>query len=99
IESVPAIRIEDLSWTPHLDRWEIGFEGFITSICPDGLALRVKLFSGDKILVHDTYEVISHEVHRRLALSDPGIDDFRNELLWTPEKPTLIDAEVELLRG
>jgi beta-galactosidase/beta-glucuronidase len=35
-------------------------------------------------------------VHRRIALSDPGIDDFRNELLWSPATPTLIEADVEL---
>ena len=35
-------------------------------------------------------------MHRRIALSDPGIDDYRNELLWSPETPTLIDAELEL---
>jgi hypothetical protein len=29
-------------------------------------------------------------------LSDPGIDDSRNELLWSPERPTLLDAEVTL---
>ena len=26
-------------------------------------------------------------MHRRIALSDPGIDDYRNELLWSPESP------------
>ena len=36
------------------------------------------------------------EVHRRIALSDPGIDDSRNELLWSPESPTLIEASLEL---
>ena len=36
-------------------------------------------------------------VHRRIALSDPGIDDSRNELLWSPHSPTLIHAELELL--
>jgi hypothetical protein len=40
--------------------------------------------------------VASSEVHRRIALSDPGIDDFRNELLWSPESPSLIDATLEL---
>jgi hypothetical protein len=40
--------------------------------------------------------VIAGEVHRRIALSDPGIDDYRNELLWCPEKPTLIQADIEL---
>jgi hypothetical protein len=31
-------------------------------------------------------------------LSDPGIDDSRNELLWSPERPTLLDAELTLRR-
>src|SRR5262249_25481623 len=31
-----------------------------------------------------------------IALSDPGIDDYRNELLWNPTTPTLIQAELQL---
>jgi beta-galactosidase/beta-glucuronidase len=49
--------------------------------------------------VRDGYNAAAREVHRRIALSDPGIDDSRNTLLWSPEKPTLIRAEVELCRG
>ena len=51
------------------------------------------------MLADDTYGVVNETVHRRIAFSDPGIDDFRNELLWSPERPTLIQAEVELWRG
>jgi hypothetical protein len=51
---------------------------------------------GDHLLASDTYEVVAGEVHRRIALSDPGIDDFRNELLWSPQSPTLITARLEL---
>ena len=40
----------------------------------------------------DRYQVVDREVDRRIVLSDPGIDDFRNELLWSPERPTLLDA-------
>jgi hypothetical protein len=43
------------------------------------------------------YALVGTEVHRRISLTDPGIDDYRNELLWSPEKPTLIDAEIKLL--
>jgi hypothetical protein len=35
-------------------------------------------------------------VHRRVALSDPGIDDSRNELLWSPHAPNLIDVQIDL---
>jgi hypothetical protein len=36
------------------------------------------------------------EAHRKIVLSDPGIDDSRNELLWSPERPVLFDAELVL---
>jgi hypothetical protein len=36
-------------------------------------------------------------VQRRIALSDPGIDDYRNEILWSPTSPTLIEATLRLL--
>jgi hypothetical protein len=51
------------------------------------------------LIARDSYEVISDEVHRRLALSDPGIDDFRNELLWSPRNPTILDADIRLVRA
>ena len=35
-------------------------------------------------------------MHRRIVLSDPGIDDSRNELLWNPGRPRLIDAVLTL---
>src|SRR5688500_62628 len=55
--------------------------------------------AGEQVLAHDTYQVSTSEVHRRIGLSDPGIDDYRNELLWSPERPTLIDVKVQLLCG
>ncbi len=40
--------------------------------------------------------MIAGEVTRRIVLSDPGIDDYRNALLWRPGNPTLIQAHLEL---
>ena len=96
LEEVPETFIEKFRCTPLLERWEIGCEVFIEGPCPEGLELKIILRSGDQILARDRYEIIHKEVHRRIALSDPGIDDFRNELLWSPEKPTLIDVDLEL---
>ena len=56
----------------------------------------MRLFTADSVLAEDTYAVIVGEVHRRIGLSDPGIDDSRNDLLWSPDSPQLIQAEVEL---
>jgi hypothetical protein len=62
------------------------------------LRLSVTLRVGPAILARDEYGVVHQEVHRRIGLSDPGVDDFRNELLWSPERPTLIEADLQLKR-
>ncbi|HEU4652893.1 MAG TPA: glycoside hydrolase family 2 TIM barrel-domain containing protein [Steroidobacteraceae bacterium] len=99
LERVPDAYVTRIHWTPNLERWEISIHAFVGGTDIKDLRMSVKLTVGDQILAHDTYQVVSHEVHRRIALSDPGIDDYRNELLWSPDRPTLIDAEVQLLRG
>lgn len=105
LECVPETYLAKIRWTPHFERWEIGFEAFMGGSLCDDLQLKVRLTVGDyaaggsasqRLLVNDTYEVLNGEIHRRIALSDPGIDDYRNALLWSPEKPTLIDAQVQL---
>ncbi|HEY9734833.1 MAG TPA: sugar-binding domain-containing protein [Trichocoleus sp.] len=96
VEWVSATYLEKIRWTPHFERWEIGFEAFVAGCCSQEMQLRVRLSVGNRLLVSDIYEVLNGEIHRRIALSDPGIDDYRNALLWSPDKPTLIDAQVQL---
>jgi beta-galactosidase/beta-glucuronidase len=96
LEKVHANYIASLRWTPNLERWEIGFEAWTCGEQRDDLRCTVKLSAAGRLLASDSYTVIANEVHRRIALSDPGIDDYRNELLWSPASPTLIRAEVRL---
>jgi beta-galactosidase/beta-glucuronidase len=96
LEKVPATWIGSVRWVPSLERWEIGFEAWVEGEERERLRMGVKLWANGQLLADDTYEVVAGEVHRRIALSDPGIDDFRNELLWSPEKPTLIEAHLHL---
>jgi hypothetical protein len=97
MECVPSTRIDVVRWTPNLERWEIGLEVRLEGERRDDLRLRVEMYAGDQLLADDTYAVIAGGVHRRIALSDPGIDDYRNELLWNPSTPTLIQAQLQLL--
>jgi beta-galactosidase/beta-glucuronidase len=99
METVPATWIGLVRWTPNVERWEIGFEAWLHGENREGLRLNVKLHIGDMLLADDTYQVVSGEVHRRIALSDPGIDDYRNELLWSPATPTIMEAELKLWGG
>jgi beta-galactosidase/beta-glucuronidase len=97
LERVPATRIGGIRWTPNLERWEIACAVEVEGVQRDDLFLEVTLRAADVMLADDRYRVIRDEVHRRIALSDPGIDDFRNTLLWSPASPSLIDAELRLV--
>jgi beta-galactosidase/beta-glucuronidase len=100
LEEVPRRRLADVRFLPRLDQWAVGFEARLHSPTPDiDLQVRLRLSVGDRVLADDRYEVRESEVHRTIALADPGIDDSRNALLWSPESPTLIRAEVWLLDG
>ena len=96
LECVPPTRLGRLAFTPNLARWEVGLEACLEGEPRARLRLGVKLRHGSTVLADDTYELVNGEVHRGIALSDPGIDDSRNELLWSPEAPTLLDVQVEL---
>ena len=97
IERVGKTYLGHLCWNSDFERWEVGFEAALAGDVPvSGVQIKMKLSVGSTVLANDTYEVLNGEINRRIALSDPGIDDFRNELLWSPEKPTLIDAKIQL---
>lgn len=96
LERVPSTWISAIRWSSSLDRWDIAFEAGVAGLWSDGLRLGVKLHVGEQLVSDDTYALTSPEIVRRIVLSDPGIDDSRNELLWSPASPTLISATVQL---
>ncbi len=96
MEVTPAAYIHVIRWTSNLKRWEIGLEAHVGGVRREGLRLAVVLTVGDLVLADDVYSVVAGEVHRQIALSDPGVDDSRNELLWSPDSPTIIEARLEL---
>jgi beta-galactosidase/beta-glucuronidase len=97
MEVVPATCVTALSFTPNLARWEIGIAATVDGNGVGLSRLAVTFTSRGMLLARDTYTLIAGEAHRRIALSDPGIDDSRNELLWSPDSPNLIDVQIELL--
>jgi beta-galactosidase/beta-glucuronidase len=99
LERVPRTFIQKLQWTPHFENFEIACSVYMHGDPEDALSVDVEILHGDKVLASDTYKVIGNEAHRKIGLSDPGIDDSRNELLWSPERPTLLDARITLRRG
>lgn len=97
LERVGSTYIGKIRWTPHVDGFAIALEARIVGELLSDLCLEVTLHHGARLLASDSYRVVDGEVNRTIVLSDPGIDDFRNEILWSPERPTLLDATIKLL--
>lgn len=96
LERVARTYVGSLRWSSNLERWEIELDAHICGDLRPGMRLHLRLAVDGVLLADDAYELTHPELHRRIALSDPGIDDARNYLLWCPESPTLITAHVEL---
>jgi beta-galactosidase/beta-glucuronidase len=99
LECVGRTYVDKIRWTPKVEGFAIGFEARIVGDAEDDLAIELSLHHEDRLLARDRYQVVDGEVDRFIVLSDPGIDDFRNELLWSPERPTLLNATIRLFRG
>jgi hypothetical protein len=99
LEVVSQTFVESIRWTPNVQDFALRFEAFIGGDVDPELSIDIALHGNDRLLAHDRYRVVDRDIDRQIALSDPGIDDFRNELLWSPEQPTLLEARIRLFRG
>ena len=109
LEVVPSLYVAAVKWTSSLKKWEIGLDVYVEGGVHDGVQLAVRIWSGQQTLAMDGYTFVTDplsagskaaaEIHRKIALSDPGIDDFRNDLLWSPGKPTILDVELTLVEA
>ena len=99
MERVGRAYVDQLRWTPYLEEFSFGFEAIVAGDASDDMSVEVELRHGERLLACDRYLVINAEAERRIVLADPGIDDSRNEILWSPERPILLDARVRLMRG
>jgi beta-galactosidase/beta-glucuronidase len=98
LERVPAAWLETLRWDSSIERWQVGLAARVVGEQRDNRRLHVRLSLRDLVLADDTYPVAQNgEVARHIDLGDPGIDDARRTLLWSPVSPTLIQAELTLL--
>ena len=96
VEIAPASRIALLRCESSLERWEVDVEAELGGPALSGATLHVTLKAGETVLADDHYAVIGGTANRAIRLSDPGIDDSRNELLWNPAHPRLLAVEAKL---
>jgi beta-galactosidase/beta-glucuronidase len=97
LEQLPAEHIAKLEWRPDVPTWSIGMR--LATNARSGFRARVVLRLGSRVLVHDETRVDGRVLERSFKLPDGGIDDVRDDWMWSPEHPQLIEATIELLDG
>lgn len=96
-EEVPEQRIRSVVWRPVLAEQGIDLQVRLRTADRAGLSVRVVLRSGDRLLTDDVYAAEGPVLQRRITLTATDLTMGRSALLWSPEQPTLIDAELTLL--
>ena len=97
LEPVAAAHIDELVWTPHAASASVGVRVTVAGPAHD-LSVRLRLRVGDRELADDRYRYDGAPLVREVALP-PARNGVDHSLQWSPARPTLIDATLELLRG
>ena len=96
LESVGTTYIEDLAWTPDPRRGRLGMAVRLSSEPDHELRLHLRLSCRGDRLVDDSYLVRHQDTAREMRLEPDFGGMVGRRLLWTPDSPNLIDAEVLL---
>ncbi|WP_027483349.1 glycoside hydrolase family 2 protein [Deinococcus pimensis] len=99
LERAPRTRIEALRWTPDVDRMELRLVARVAGPLVDGAALRVRLTLREELLAEQALTVTGAEVRATIPLNFVSTNPERDDILWSPRRPNLIDAELTLEAG
>jgi beta-galactosidase/beta-glucuronidase len=97
LENVPQTYIKKLKWTPLFESFELGLDLLLNDKKSNSLWAKVKIFHKEQVIAEDMYRITENSLHRKISLADPGIDNYRQELVWSPHNPNLLDVEISLL--
>ena len=99
LEPVGAIHIEDIRWTPDTDGGALGLQIALNTPPDNPLRLRVRLRLRGTILADDEYTLdqCAFSCAITVARGPLAAPANRRDLLWAPEHPNLIEAELTLL--
>jgi hypothetical protein len=98
LEPLPESHIVGVRFTPYVVSFSVAVEVEL-SVADDALELEIELSHEGRLLARDRITAVATKVGRTVHLPDPGIDDARADLLWSPERPNLLDVALSLRDG
>jgi beta-galactosidase/beta-glucuronidase len=95
-EPAPRQRIADVSWIPDLDAGSVAIEIELAVWPNEPLDVDVVLTRDESEIAHASFAVDGRTARETIRVKALGSAGNRDRLLWSPVRPTLIDAEVVL---
>lgn len=95
-EPVPNTRIDRVELVPQADLRSVAFTAHLVGLTGPRARVELTLRQGDRVLADVSFRCTSHRVRGTIVLDHEDLDTEPQALLWTPESPTLIDADIAL---
>ncbi|HEX8079162.1 MAG TPA: glycoside hydrolase family 2 TIM barrel-domain containing protein [Jatrophihabitans sp.] len=96
LEPAPAIRIEQLRWTPDVETAVLRLDIRLNQVARQSLRLRLRLTHEDLELADSSVSVSRGRATISVRLPQADMSLERHRMLWSPETPNLFEAEIKL---
>jgi beta-galactosidase/beta-glucuronidase len=98
LEPVASTHITSVRWTADRDRNQLDLSVKVSQSTEKPRSLHIKLSLHENLLAEDVYQLEGMELQRSITINQNGTIN-KEDLLWSPSHPNLIDAELTLLEG
>ena len=99
LEAVPRLHLEDVVWETDVPDGSVVLTARLSVPPRRDVTLGVRLQLGDELLAEGTVRVLDQDVRLRVDVAGQANGQQYEELLWSPERPTLVDGAVVLHDG
>ncbi|UBV44377.1 glycoside hydrolase family 2 (plasmid) [Deinococcus taeanensis] len=99
LECVPRVHVQDLRWTSDIHRLELRLDARLGHRPLPDTRLKVRLTLRGQLLSEQVVAVPDRHVSITLNLYYVSTNPERDDILWSPRRPNLIQAELTLLVG
>ncbi len=97
LESVPRQHLTRVAWRPDIPNDRVHLTLELAARPAEPARAHVTLHHGEQLLAEVTVTMAGMREQIAIAIPALGTEQGFDELLWTPERPVLIDARVELV--
>jgi beta-galactosidase/beta-glucuronidase len=95
-ETVPAQHVVDVAWQPDVGGASVHAEIALAHMPSPGLGIEVTMSLGDEVLGDESARALDRTTLFEVPVPALSDETQRNRLLWSPERPLLVDVRVLL---